>query len=243
MRRTTSVGVLATSALALAFVDQTLHAVQAADPDLVDPVQRAQQVTCQVITGLRNSHHGMRTWPTEWANHLQRFVAAVDIAAGPQTWVQLRNRLGAPQPGSGEAGAQPGPSGSSGSSGLGLVDPSAPAGDGLSTPMDLESQGPVDFGPVDYDPLQEWVQSPSVPGPASPEALDLMSEQSVDEPAQEFDESGPDARRWYRMLSDQSPARPEPAPVVSDRDHPAAAVSATPTPDFAAAMVEPTETS
>ena len=94
------------------------------------------------------------------------------------------------------------------------ADGSRIAGPGRLRPVDF---GPVDFGPVDFGPVDYGLLP-------------------------EFDESEPDARRWYRMLSDQSPARPEPAPVVSDRDHPATAVSATPTPDFAAAMVEPTET-
>ncbi|HET9654527.1 MAG TPA: hypothetical protein VFP72_04185 [Kineosporiaceae bacterium] len=94
-------GVAVTSALAQAFLDQTLQAVQAVEasaPELVAEVRKAHATASKTLARLSSPGSSFRTSPKAWADLVTRFVADVNEGAGSQVWTALRDWLQAPRP-------------------------------------------------------------------------------------------------------------------------------------------------
>ncbi|HET9654467.1 MAG TPA: hypothetical protein VFP72_03885, partial [Kineosporiaceae bacterium] len=92
-------GVAVTHALAQAFLDQTLQAVQAVEasaPELATQVRKAHATASSNLARLSVPANKLRSFPQAWANLVTEFVADVNAGAGSQVWAHLRDHL--PEP-------------------------------------------------------------------------------------------------------------------------------------------------
>ncbi|HET9656788.1 MAG TPA: hypothetical protein VFP72_15655, partial [Kineosporiaceae bacterium] len=86
-------GVHTTAALTLALLDQTLHAVQAAEPGLTPTVQQAHRAAWEAAMALLDPTHLRRTSPAAWEAVSRYFIARIINQAGPHIWTYLEDHL------------------------------------------------------------------------------------------------------------------------------------------------------
>ncbi|HET9656095.1 MAG TPA: hypothetical protein VFP72_12120 [Kineosporiaceae bacterium] len=89
-------GVAVASALVQAFLDQTLHAVETAAPDLITAVHQAHRTAWSEVSRLTNPKVTDRNSPTAWVNLVRTFVTDINTHAGDQVWTHLHHRLAQP---------------------------------------------------------------------------------------------------------------------------------------------------
>jgi hypothetical protein len=99
------VGPTLTGALALAFIDQTLHTATTHTPHLAQAIQSAHQAAAREFASLRNPNSRHQASRQAWTNHLVQFVSTVTHTPdGPQIWAHLLPTwLPTPQPETGLA--------------------------------------------------------------------------------------------------------------------------------------------
>ncbi|HET9654611.1 MAG TPA: hypothetical protein VFP72_04615, partial [Kineosporiaceae bacterium] len=102
----------ATAALTLALLDQTLHAVQTAEPGLTPTVQQARRSVWETATALLDPAHVNHASPAAWGALARYFIARIVNRAGPHVWTYLDDHLhgGPPRPASPDQNSpRPGP--------------------------------------------------------------------------------------------------------------------------------------
>jgi hypothetical protein len=94
-------GATLTAGLALAFIDQTLHAAPPQPRPFTTSLRSAHAETLKHLTSLRAYQSANRTLPSAWTTVLNNFVNDVNTIAAPTgipVWTHLHNHLEGPPP-------------------------------------------------------------------------------------------------------------------------------------------------